>query len=165
LATVEVGRIWVPDHADLGDLLEVILEGAASEGVAVDAVASGDGAVLGEFRLDVLGPHRRYAADNDGSVVILASAAGTTLLLPGDIGAVAQAELDDVQPSLLMVPHHGAATSSLEWLAETVGDVAIISVGPNTYGHPAPEVLDALGGAGAQVLTTWEQGDITIALR
>ena len=165
LATVEVGRIWVPDHADLGDLLGVVLEDAASERVAVDAVASGDAAVLGEFRLEVLGPHRRYAADNDGSVVILASVARTTLLLPGDIGAVAQVELDDVQPSLLMVPHHGAATSSLEWLAETVGDVAIISVGPNTYGHPAPEVLDALGDAGAQVLTTWEMGDITIALR
>ncbi len=165
LETVAVGRIWVPDYANLGDLLGAVVDAAEHRGIPVDAVAVGESAVLGEFALDVLGPHRRYAADNDGSVVLLASVAGRSVLLPGDIGALAQAELDPVRPDLMMVPHHGAATSNLEWLADTVGDLAIISVGPNTYGHPAPEVLDTLIGAGTRVLTTRDEGDIAIALR
>ena len=43
--------------------------------------------------------------------------------------------------------------------------IAVISVGPNSYGHPDEGVLAALTEAGARVLTTWEQGDIAIQLR
>ena len=112
-----------------------------------------------------LGPDRRYATDNDGSIVLLISVGETQALLPGDIGEVAQRDLPPVRPDLLLVPHHGAATTDLGWLQETVGPVAVISVGPNSYGHPDPAVLGALAEAGAQVLTTWEQGDIAIAMR
>jgi beta-lactamase superfamily II metal-dependent hydrolase len=39
--------------------------------------------------------------------------------------------------------------------------VAIISVGPNGYGHPAPEVLERL--EGAEVMRTDEEGSIEVA--
>ena len=164
LDRVGVHRIWVPSYADTSGILEGVLEQAASSGIPVDQVAAGGRADLGEFSIEVLGPTRRYDADNDGSIVLLVETTSVSLLLPGDVGSVAQRSLPEVVPDILMVPHHGAATTDLDWLAKTVGEVAVVSVGPNTYGHPAPEVLAVLEEAGARVLTTWESGDVVIPM-
>ncbi len=86
------------------------------------------------------------------------------MLLAGDIEAVAQRELPPLRPDVLLVPHHGSATTDLDWLAATVGPLAIISVGPNTYGHPNDEVLDLLDATGARVMTTAADGDIVVPL-
>jgi competence protein ComEC len=127
-------------------------------------VGPGDSAWLGEFEIQVVGPQRRYADGNDGSVVLLVRAGGRSVVLPGDIGATAQHELPTLQPDVLLVPHHGAATTDLGWLAETVGSVAVVSVGENTYGHPDPAVVETLGDSGATVLITEELGDISLPL-
>jgi competence protein ComEC len=89
---------------------------------------------------------------------------GTALLLPGDIGAVAQWELPPLEPDILLVPHHGSSSTDHAWLSATVGAVAIISVGPNTYGHPTPEILNVLNDAGTEVRVTMEEGDVSIEL-
>ena len=159
-----VGRVWVPAYAATGDLLDGFVTEATQQGIPVDSVHAGMTAQIGEFALEVLGPLRRYATDNDGSVVLLATANMRTVLLPGDIGAVAQAEIEAPPLYVIVVPHHGAATSDLAWLASSVGEVAVISVGPNTYGHPVPEVVSVLRQSGAEVLTTVVEGDITIPL-
>ncbi len=84
------------------------------------------------------------------------------MLLAGDIGSVPQKELPYLRPDVLLVPHHGSGTSDLDWLRATVGDEAVISVGINTYGHPSPEVVDAVDGTA--VRTTREHGDLVIDL-
>lgn len=160
-----IGSLWYPDYAEESDLLADLVDGAQAAGVEISPVRRGHDARLGEFSLRALGPARRYAADNDGSIVLLVSVGERRVLLPGDIGAVAQGDLPPVRPYLLLVPHHGAATTDLDWLRETVGQIAVISVGPNSYGHPDEDVLAALAETGARVLTTWEQGDIAIRLR
>ena len=128
------------------------------------AVGAGDGLVFGGLRLEVHGPRRRYAGENDGSVVMEVSAGGIEVLLTGDVEAIAQAELPDLHPEVLKVPHHGSATSDLDWLSATVGEVAVVSVGENSFGHPDPAVLAALADAGATVLTTWRHGDVVVPL-
>ena len=40
--------------------------------------------------------------------------------------------------------------------------VAVISVGRNRYGHPAPEALERIGRSGAELWRTDEEGDITV---
>ncbi len=128
------------------------------------AVRRGDRGSLGDLRFDVLAPGRRYAAENDGSIVLWVAAAGATALLTGDVEAVAQGELPPLRPAILQVPHHGSATTDLRWLRETVGTVAVISVGPNTFGHPTQTVLDALAGTPARVFLTQRDGDVVIPL-
>jgi competence protein ComEC len=95
---------------------------------------------------------------------VLWVAAGRTLLLPGDIEAIAQKELPPLHPDILLVPHHGSGSTDPGWLKETVGDIAVISVGPNTYGHPAPETLAVLREAGVEPRVTMDEGDITMSL-
>lgn len=160
-----VGRLWVPAHQPTSDLLKEVIASAELHDVLVDEVAAGHRAQLGEFALEVIGPRRRYAEPNDGSIVIMLESGGLSVLLPGDIGAVAQAELPALEPDVLLVPHHGAATTDLEWLAQTVGSLAVISVGVNSYGHPDPAVLATLDTTHVVVRTTRNAGDVAVPLR
>ena len=84
--------------------------------------------------------------------------------MTGDIEAIAQADLGPTRTDVLKVPHHGGGTSSLSWLAATEPLVAVVSVGPNDYGHPAEEVIDVLESVGAIVLRTDQVGDVVIPL-
>ena len=121
-------------------------------------------AEIGAFRLEVLGPVRRYASPNDGSLVLRVTAGGVIVLLPGDVEAIAQADLGPLPADVLKVPHQGAATSDPEWLAASAAGVAVVSVGPNDFGHPAPEVVAILERAGVVIRRTDLEGDVVIGL-
>jgi competence protein ComEC len=158
-----IGRIWLPNHPDWGEELEDLVDRAVAAGVPIDVVGPGISYRLGAIAIEALGPMRRYLTRNDGSIVLWVEAGGT-LLLPGDIEAIAQRELPTLNPDVLLVPHHGSASTDQSWLAATTGAVAVISVGPNTYGHPAPEIRSTLAAAGAEVWVTMDDGDITLQL-
>jgi competence protein ComEC len=159
-----IGRIWVPDQPDLGEIIPQIVADARGRGIPVVSQRAGPSVAVGRFEIWVLGPRRRYASPNDGSIVLWVEAGSATLLLPGDIEAVAQGELPALNPDVLLVPHHGSATTDLDWLAATVGPFAVISVGENGYGHPVPDVLDILDRAGARVWITEQAGDVIFPL-
>jgi competence protein ComEC len=86
------------------------------------------------------------------------------MLLSGDVETVAQAELGHLRADVLKVPHQGAATSDPGWLDAMGSDLAVISVGPNEYGHPADWVVARLQASGATVLRTDRQGDVVVPL-
>ncbi len=162
LDSYPVGRLWHPGHAEGSDLYESLLDQAEDRNVLIDQPRAGWTADVGSFRIDVLGPARRYAGVNDESLVLGIESAGVTALLTGDIEAAAQNELGVVTVDILKVPHHGAATTDLAWLRRYSPSVVIISVGPNTFGHPHSTVLAVLDGLGADVRRTDLLGDIVI---
>ena len=86
-------------------------------------------------------------------------------MLPGDVEAVAQRELPPIRPDVLLVPHHGSATTDLAWLEATLVSYAVISVGQNSYGHPAAGVLGTIARSGAELRQTRDVGDVSIVLR
>jgi competence protein ComEC len=163
VTSFDVGTLWVSAHARPSDLLTTVLDAASDRSVPVVEVEAGVTASLGEITLEVVSPSRRFASDNDGSIVIVASAA-RSVLLPGDIEAIGQRELQELRPDIMVVPHHGSASSDLRWLKNVVGDIAIVSYGSNTYGHPDPEIVAVLVEAGSEVLETFVDGDITVSL-
>lgn len=157
-----VSRLW---HNDGGEeALRSLVAEMQAAGVPVEVPGPGWEALVGAFRIEVLGPLRRYASPNDESLVLRVSAGGATVLLPGDVEAVAQADLGPLAADVLKVPHQGAATSDLEWLASCGARVAVISVGPNDFRHPAPEVVAALEAAGSVVRRTDLEGEIVVPL-
>ncbi len=162
--SVAIGSLWYPAHQGVSDLLQATVDALDDAGIHTASVAAGVSAQFGQIELEVLGPQRRYAAENDGSVVLWIEVGESAVLLPGDIGRHAQLDLPPLRPDVLLVPHHGAATSDLGWLEDTVGSLAVISVGPNAYGHPDPEVVGVVEQAGAVLVTTMESGDVTIPL-
>lgn len=126
--------------------------------------------------LEVIGP--RYVSaqkddDADGtninnaSIVLRAETRAGSILLPGDVELLAQADLldsgADLHADVLKVPHHGSRYSSPRFLAAVAPRVALISVGAgNSYGHPSKSTVDALVGDGALVTRTDTDGDTAV---
>jgi competence protein ComEC len=65
---------------------------------------------------------------------------------------------------VLKVGHHGSRGSTSDpWLDELRPRLAVISVGRNDYGHPAPPTLDRLAAHGIPVRRTDQEGTITVS--
>jgi competence protein ComEC len=71
----------------------------------------------------------------------------------------------DLSTKVLKVSHHGSKNAtSEEFLNKVNPEEAIISVGKNSYGHPAAELLDRLKNKSINILRTDEKGDIKYEL-
>ncbi|MFO7298864.1 MAG: ComEC/Rec2 family competence protein [Actinomycetes bacterium] len=159
-----VGELWAAFPPHRTDESEALLAAASEAGVPVREPAVGEVYRLGALDLEVLGPRRRYKSPNDQSIVLLVRGPAGSMLLTGDVEAVAQAELAGVAADVLKVPHHGGGTSDPGWLASTGARLAVIPVGPNGFGHPVPWVIETLEGAGAEVMRTDRDGDVVVDL-
>lgn len=162
-STISVGRLWAPKQPDLGELLPQLMSEARELGVIVEHPAPGTRIRLGALPIEVLGPQRRYLSENDGSIVLWVETE-RTLLLAGDVEAVAQRDLPALHPDVLLVPHHGSATTDPAWLERTLGESAVLSVGPNTYGHPSEAIIELLRESGTNLRITEDEGDVVIPL-
>lgn len=88
---------------------------------------------------------------NDESVVLRVVSRGMSVLLTGDAGEPAMAEIaasgEPARCHVLKVPHHGAALgpSGVEFVRRASPSVSVISCGrKNAYGHPRQATLAAL---------------------
>ncbi len=107
---------------------------------------------------------------NDASVVVKLSYGVFDVLFTGDAdsrvdGALIQRPLfENDRVEVLKVPHHGSKTGMTDGFLTWVGavDLAVISVGKNSFGHPAPETLQQLEKRNIQVKRTDQEGDIEI---
>jgi beta-lactamase superfamily II metal-dependent hydrolase len=122
-------------------------------------------------QVEVLGPDEDAVQDDDNnnaSIVIKLTYGGTSFLLTGDAEFPEnKAVLDhgfDVRSTVLKLGHHGSRTSTNEdWLQKVQPQLGIISAGQdNSFGHPHPEVVDALEKLGIQYIRTDEHGTITV---
>jgi competence protein ComEC len=102
---------------------------------------------------------------NEDSLVLLVEYGRFQALFTGDAGLPAEATLRRslVPVDLLKVGHHGSRGSTGAELLDSLRPlVAVISVGRNDYGHPAPETLDRLRRRQVPVLRTDEDGTISV---
>lgn len=157
-----VAVLWEPGYRGGGPAAKELLDAAQAASVPILVPAAGDRFRVGEFTVDVLGPLRRYASPNDQSLVLRIEAFGTSMLFPGDVEVIAQRELGPIHADVLKAPHQGADTSDAAWLVATGAETTIVSVGPNTFGHPSPEIIEAMRAAGIRVWRTDEEGDIAV---
>lgn len=99
---------------------------------------------------------------NDASCAILVKAAGCSVLLLADPERRGEAALvrQRLRADLVLVPHHGSATSSGAALVAAVGARwALVSSGfDDRWGLPKPEVVRRWRTAGAEVLDTGRDG-------
>lgn len=105
---------------------------------------------------------------NDGCLVFWLRYGSFDALFPGDADAHVEnyytgGALADGQVEVLKVPHHGSKTGMTQAFVQWIRPkLAIVSVGKNTYGHPAPEAITMLEKVGARVLRTDKAGDIEV---
>ena len=148
-----------------------LLQLAADRGMRWQPARAGDSLVVDGVQLRVLHPDTAWSgwrSDlNDDSVVLLVRFESFQAVLAGDLGVRAESLLAGRVGTidLLKVGHHGSAGSTgVPWLAELSPRAAVISVGANRYGHPAPAALARLADAGAEVWRTDRDGTISVTV-
>ncbi len=108
-------------------------------------------------------------SDNNHSVVLRVLFGAKKFLLTGDIEKETESFLLQnpgfLRADLVKVAHHGSRTSSTQnFIDAAKAAYAIISVGKSSpFGHPHAEVLERWKSAGAKILTTGENGTISIS--
>ena len=163
VGSIPIGALWYAPFPGQGEEFRDFIAAADAR---TEVLTPGPGRYLiGSIGLEILGPVRRFASVNDQSLVILATVGESRILLSGDIERIAQSEMEPPPVTVLKVPHQGAATSDPEWLIDTGASVAVVSVGPNRFGHPSPTLLAELEDAGMDVRRTDLEGDVVIRLR
>ena len=138
------------------------------EGANIIIAEAGQEIILSEnIYLSILYPFESLEGQetkytNDTSIVAELVFNNVSFLFTGDISKKIEKQLS-TDSDVLKIAHHGSKTStSLEFLEIVSPELAVISVGENSWGHPNPEVLSNLEEFGIDILITKELGDIKI---
>ena len=168
-ARMEVGTLAVPALETCGERAQTVFALAAEEGAQVLYVGEQTRQTLGRSTL-TLYPPLGSGTSNEEGLFALCTAGEFDVLITGDADAfvermlVKYCDLPDIE--LLLAGHHGSAGSTSEQLLDALRpELAIISVGYNTYGHPSDETLRRLEGRGISVYRTDTMGTVTIEVR
>lgn len=164
----------------------------SDQSIKIRNVYEGDSIKLGGLVLEALWPEKDWALAQldtpdspdypDASVVLGASTTRNVndfslifhlqfgdfdALLTGDADSHIQDEMlpgiSIPQVEVLKIPHHGSKYAlTQEFLEKVKPQLAVISVGKNSYGHPAEELLEKLRNLEIKILRTDQDGEIKI---
>ena len=169
LYRLPVGTIVLPAENAEPESLDAILTAADRYGTEVLLLDEPCEIALGELSVRLVLP-RAGTEDNERGIVALAEVPGFSALLMGDAGTAAEYALlergfaPDVD--VLLVGHHGSKSASGPLFLRAVqAETAVISVGQNSYGLPAEEIVERLERYCGEVLRTDEDGTVRISLQ
>ena len=161
LTRMEVDALFLPEAEDengVGEALDELTDGTV--------VSVSENLVLnyGDTELTIFGPALTNSS-NESSLSVLFQAGNCDILITGDRSdfgermLLRQMELPRLE--ILVAGHHGSKSStSIELLEATHPAIVAISVGENSYGHPAEELLERLAEYGCLVYRTDYDGNI-----
>lgn len=164
LSRINVKALAIPDPEG-SFVAEDIIELARRRGADIIYVTQTLFVSLGEMSF-VLYPPVGFGDENERGVTIL-SQGDFLSLTTGDMNSSSErallrfAEIPDID--VLIVGHHGSRHSTSEELLEAVSpEIAIISVGRNSFGHPSKETIERLEQYGVTVYRTDLMGHVRI---
>ncbi|MGB4616622.1 MAG: DNA internalization-related competence protein ComEC/Rec2 [Dethiobacteria bacterium] len=173
LETIPVRQMLISPVAGDSALYQELLSAARRRGAAlVEARAGQRWSCSGGTRLEILGPPEALVQEavdnlNDASIVLRLVYRQAAFLFCGDIEDQGVQELlrhrGDLSASVLLVPHHGSRLEALsDLLSQVKPRAAVISVGGNPFGHPAPATLETLEQAGVECWRTDRHGAVVV---
>jgi competence protein ComEC len=164
-----VGEMLEPGAPVADPLYTDFLSALARRGIAWHPLRRGERFTVDGVRFAALHPEPLWPGwgedVNEDSVVLLVEYGRFQALFAGDAGFPAEAALRDeiAEVDVLKVGHHGSRGSTGDdWLAALRPKLAIISVGRNDYGHPAPATLARLAAHGIVVRRTDRDGTVSV---
>jgi competence protein ComEC len=169
LRRFRVGVVIEPGAPVTDPAYAALLSALDSARVPWHPARAGERFSLDGVRFSLLHPSPGWAGwgedVNEDSLVLLVEYGSFQALFTGDAGLPAEAALRPtlVPVDLLKVGHHGSRGSTGAELLDSLRPLAaVISVGRNEYGHPAPETLDRLRRRQVPVLRTDQDGTISV---
>ncbi len=172
LASVPVGRVLVSEALEPAESVAWVDEEVRAAGLSPEPTSAGMQGSSGAVSWQILWPVGQPAGldTNELSLAVGAWFPGGSVLALGDLGVPGQQGLVTAlgaagyaRFAAVTVPHHGAKAQLEELAAMLQPEVALISVGQNTYGHPTSAAIDLYSSLGARLLRTDQLGDISIA--
>ncbi|MBR5533797.1 MAG: DNA internalization-related competence protein ComEC/Rec2, partial [Ruminiclostridium sp.] len=167
LHRVEVKAMVLPDVEEDSPLRQEIERLAKSLKIPVYYVNETSTAQLGQAELTFHPPLPGSEAANERCLSMVCTYGDWDALITGDMPEeeerrlAARGVLPDCE--LLVAGHHGSASSTGQALLDTITpEMAVISVGYNTYGHPAQETLDRLAASHTETYRTDRHGTVTV---
>ena len=140
-----------------------VVAGERVPGIETHACTAGSTWRWDGVTFSVLSPSTgHHSRGNNASCVVLIETASHHVLLAGDIEALIEQRLELPRIDLLLVPHHGSATSSTSsFVAATRPKFAVVSAGyDNRFGHPHPRVVDRYRNGGSHIVSTASAGAV-----
>ena len=168
IGKIKINSLFIPDpDIEAGYIAEDIIDLARRRGIDIIYITETFTVADGELVLTLF-PPLGGDDENERGLSVLCSMDGFDALITGDMDAKNERKLLNFatfpKVELLIVGHHGSKYStSTELLEALTPGIAVISVGRNSYGHPAPEILDRLFGRGISVYRTDTSGNVTIS--
>lgn len=169
LDSFQVGTFYMPNKEHSSNTFMSMLNALQRNGCKADYAKSGitiisTDSLKAYFTAPV---SDSYSNLNDYSAVLKIEYINSSFLFTGDAENSAENEIMsqncNLRADVLKVGHHGSKTSSsTAFLRKVKPKYAIISVGNNSYGHPALETIARLEGIGAKVYSTKDCGNIII---
>lgn len=158
-----------------GGIVHVLAETPALENEvtfrAGDVVALPETATAAGVRAEVLWPPafqaNRWDRIAESSVAVRLSFGDVAFCFQGDVETVQEAlmaqRIAGRDCEVYLVGHHGSRyASSADWLAAIDSELAVVSFGKNSYGHPSSEALCRVQQAGSAVYATHRTGTVTV---
>jgi competence protein ComEC len=169
LKRVPPGMVVEPGERVADPLYYGFLDEVAAEAVPWHQGRRGERLTLDSVSFTILHPDPAWSGwgedVNEDSLVLLVEYRAFQVLLAGDAGFPAEREmLRRIRPvDLLKVGHHGSRGSTGgDWLTALQPDAAVLSVGRNNYGHPAPETLARLRQHRVAIWRTDQDGTVEV---
>jgi len=159
----------------------------SNQSLKVQNIYSGDKIKIGDLILETVWPQKEWALAqldprhpdgailgastsrnlNDFSLIFHLQFGEFDALLAGDADSKIQdeimTEVNIPHVEVIKIPHHGSKYSMIdEFLGVVKPDLAIMSVGRNSFGHPTKELFDQLENFNVDFLRTDQEGSIEI---
>lgn len=166
LKTLPVERLIMGHPDTTAQNYRELIDAAIAQHTKVTQVRRGEQLQLAGAELDFLNPTEEVLPEsNANSVAFVLRVHASSALFLGDLPAEIEAQLKVPKLDILKVAHHGSRFSTSEALLNAAQpNVAVISYGRNTYGHPNEDVLGRLKAHGVRVQDTFHAGAIRLPL-
>ena len=154
-------------HARDDDLPEEVAAVFAAAGLKPTMVQGAKCIKNKAFTIDLYGSNAGSKRSNDHGLAAKISCGDFSFLATGDMSAAAEekllADYAIGEVDALLVGHHGSSRATDREVLKTLSPAfGVISVGENSYGHPAQETLYRLSDEKMAVYRTDLQGNIHI---
>ncbi|TFE31778.1 MBL fold metallo-hydrolase [Cohnella luojiensis] len=168
LGSFKVKAVYAPKVSHTTDTFKDFLLAVKKEGLTIKEAKAGLAVPIKGVTAKFLGPVKTYGDDlNDWSAVLHFTYGTTRFLFTGDAEKKSE---DDIIASkralkadVLKIGHHGSVSStSAAFLKAVSPKYAIISVGKNSYGHPAATIINRLKTAKVTTFRTDLNGTVTV---
>ena len=162
-----IGKVYMPNVTNTTYTFEDLLTAMRSKSLTFNRAKAGGTLDFGTgLEADFVGPVKdSYTDANNYSAVLHLKYGSTSFLFTGDAQTESESDMIasgvNLQSTVLKLGHHGSSSSTSDAFLNAVNPkYAVISVGPNSYGHPTDEVLNRLSQHGISVFRTDVSGSI-----